>query len=318
MTARSPLYVDDNNDLVEMTAAQIVEVQERAIYHYGTSPTAVISQVSGSGALVDAMVDTRTKAGATSQNSSAFVAEGTTAEPATVTVSYDKINLAYTAAGSAIGETSDTGTTFPVYYDNSSGSILAMSLTDLQDTFLHPAIDLMISGTESANTAGTYTITDSATAATNYTNVSDTAVFINTIANASAYTAGGIPETLDQPTTVTSYFLHRRDAAASTPSQMPVVIDSANNLQEMSNSTIDTLIGNWLRKTAAHSGDGYKVTYASATSGGNTRGTAMIDTKLNGSGSYLTRQVSDDYRSQEMPNGSAATITTYNLRINKG
>ena len=99
---------------------------------------------------------------------------------------------------------------------------------------------------------------------------------------------------------------------------MPVVIDSANNLQEMSNSTIDTLIGNWLRKTAAHSGDGYKVTYASATSGGNTRGTAMIDTKLNGSGSYLTRQVSDDYRSQEMPNGSAATITTYNLRINKG
>ena len=317
MTARSPLYVDDNNDLVEMSAGQIVEVQQRAIYHYGTSPSAVLTQVSGSGAGMAAMSDTRLQAGAVSQSATAFVAEGTTAEPGTVTVSYDKITLAYTASGS-VGETSDTGTSFPVYYDNSSGSILAMSLTDLQDTFLHPAIDLMISGTESANTAGTYTITDSATAATNYTNVSDTAVFINTIANASAYTAGGIPETLDQPTTVTSYFLHRRDAAASTPSQMPVVIDSANNLQEMSNSTIDTLIGNWLRKTAAHSGDGYKVTYASATSGGNTRGTAMIDTKLNGSGSYLTRQVSDDYRSQEMPNGSAATITTYNLRINKG
>ena len=43
----------------------------------------------------------------------------------------------------------------------------------------------------------------------------------------------------------------------------------------------------------------------------------MLDTKLNGSGNYLTRQVSDDYRSQEMPNGSAATVTTYNLRINK-
>jgi hypothetical protein len=317
MTARTPLYVDDNNDLVEMSAGQIVEVQQRAIYHYGTSPSAVLTQVSGSGAGMAAMSDTRLQAGAVSQSATAFVAEGTTAEPGTVTVSYDKITLAYTASGS-VGETSDTGTSFPVYYDNSSGSILAMSLTDFQDTFLHPAIDLMISGTESANTAGTYTITNSATAATNYTNVSDTAVFINTIANASAYTAGGIPETLDQPTTVTSYFLHRRDAAASTPSQMPVVIDSANNLQEMSNSTIDTLIGNWLRKTAAHSGDGYKVTYASATSGGNTRGTAMIDTKLNGSGSYLTRQVSDDYRSQEMPNGSAATITTYNLRINKG
>ena len=97
-----------------------------------------------------------------------------------------------------------------------------------------------------------------------------------------------------------------------------IVIDGDNNLAQMSNSTIDTVIGNWLRKTAAHSGDGYKITYDAATSGGNTRGTAMLDTKLNGSGNYLTRQVSDDYRSQEMPNGSAATVTTYNLRIAKG
>jgi hypothetical protein len=54
-----------------------------------------------------------------------------------------------------------------------------------------------------------------------------------------------------------------------------------------------------------------------ATSGGNTRGTAMVDTRLNGAGNYQTRQVSDDYRSQEFPNGSAVTITTTNLRITK-
>ena len=318
MASRTPLYVDSNNDLKEMTAAEIVEVQERAIYHYGTNPTAVLTQVSGSGANVAAMSDTRLQAGATSQSSTAFVAEGSTAEPGTVTVSFDKINLAYTASGS-VGETSDTGTTFPVYYDNSTGSILAMTLGDMKDTFLHPAIDLMIASSESANTAGTYTITNSASAATNYTKVSsgDTPIFIDTRADASAYTAGGIPETLDQPTTITSYYLHRRDSTAATPSRMPVVIDGDNNLAQMSNSTIDTVIGNWLRKTAAHSGDGYKITYDAATSGGNTRGTAMLDTKLNGSGNYLTRQVSDDYRSQEMPNGSAATVTTYNLRINK-
>ena len=317
MASRTPLYVDSNNDLVEMTSAEIVEVQERAIYHYGTSPSAVITQVSSSGALIASMDDTRTQAGATSQSSTAFVAEGSTAEPSTVTVTFDKINLAYTASGS-VGETSDTGTTFPVYYDSSSASILAMSLTDMKDTFLHPAIDLMTVSAESANTAGTYTITNSSSAATNYTNVSTTPVFIDTRADASAYAAAGIPETLDQPTTITSYYLHKRDATASTPSRMPVVIDGDNNLLEMSNSTIDTVVGNWLRKTAAHSADGYKITYAAATSGGNTRGTAMVNTKLNGSGSYLTLQVSDDYRSQEMPNGSAATITTYNLRINKG
>ncbi len=50
---------------------------------------------------------------------------------------------------------------------------------------------------------------------------------------------------------------------------------------------------------------------------GNTRGTAMVDTKLDGSGVHRTLQVGDDYRAQEHPNGSAQTITTTALRINK-
>ena len=316
MASRTLLYLNDNNDLQEMTSAEMVEVQKRMIYAYGSNPTAVLTQVSGSGALVDSMDDTRLKAGATSQSTTAFVAEGSTAEPGTVTVSYDKINLAYTATGS-IDNDADDGTTFPVYYDSSSGNIIAMTLDDVKDTLLHPAIDLLISGTESSSTAGTYTITDSSTAATNYTNVSTTAVFVNTIADTSAYSSGGIPETLDQPSTVTSFSLHRRDASANTPSRMPVIINSNNDFQEMTISDVDVVLGDWLRFTAAHSADGYKITYNAATSGGNTRGTAMVDTKLNGSGNYQTRQVSDDYRSQEFPNGSAATVTTYNLRINK-
>ena len=316
MASRKMLYVNASNDLQEMTSAEMVEVQKRMIYAYGSDPTAVLTQVSGSGALVDSMDDTRLKAGATSQSTTAFVAEGSTAEPGTVTVSYDKINLAYTATGS-IDNDADDGTTFPVYYDSSSGNIIAMTLDDVKDTLHHPAIDLLISGTESSSTAGTYTITDSSTAATNYTNVSTTAVYANTIADTSAYTSGGIPETLDQPTTVTSFYLHRRDASANTPSRMPVVVNDQNDFQQMSVTTIDNILGDWLRYTAAHSADGYKITYNATTSGGNTRGTAMVDTRLNGSGNYQTRQVSDDYRSQEFPNGSAATITTYNLRINK-
>ena len=316
MAARKLLYYD-SGDLKEMTSAEMVEVQKRMIYAYGVSPTAVITQVSGSGALVAAMSDTRLKAGATSQSSTAFVAEGSTAEPGTVTVSYDKINLAYTATGS-ISNTADNGTTFPIYYDSDTGNVAAMSLADLKDTLLHDAIDLMISGTESASTAGTYTITNSSTAATNYTNVSTTAVFVNTIADTSAYAAAGIPETLDQPSTVTSFYLHRRDASANTPSRMPIVVAGSNDLQEMSTATIDDILGDWLRFTAGHSADGYKISYDAATSGGNTRGTAMVDTKLNGSGNYQTLQVSDDYRSQEFPNGTAVTVTTYNLRINKG
>ena len=44
----------------------------------------------------------------------------------------------------------------------------------------------------------------------------------------------------------------------------------------------------------------------------------MADTILTGSGDYQTRQVGgDDYRAQEFPNGSPATVTTYTLRVTK-
>ena len=43
----------------------------------------------------------------------------------------------------------------------------------------------------------------------------------------------------------------------------------------------------------------------------------MVDTRLNGSGNYQTRQVGDDYRAQEFPNGTPTTANTYNLRIIK-
>jgi len=312
MTARSPLWYNGGN-LQEMSAAEIVQWQAAAIYVYAQAPTSVLTVVSGSGSLA-AMSDTRKMAGASSTNVSAFVAEGSTAEPGTQTVSYDKVTQTLTTSG--IGQTADSSNiSYPVYYDG-SGNIQAMSLTDFRDTFITPAITLMVSGTESNNTGGTYTITTSSTAAAGYTNVSTTAVFVDTRANTGLYSAAGIPETLDQPQTITSYFLHRRNGADSTPDRNLLLINGDNDLQEGATATMKSLIGNWIRYDAANT-TGQKITYTMATSGGNTRGTAMVDTRLNGAGNYQTRQVGDDYRSQEFPNGSAATITTYNLRIAK-
>ena len=230
MASVSPLYYSGGN-LLEMSSGEITEWQQKAIYVYSQSPTAVITVVSSSGALIDSMDDTRTQAGTTSQSESAFVAEASTAEPSTVTVTYDKINLAYTASGD-IDNTSDTGTSFPVYYDSSAGAVRSMSLTDVLDTFVYPAVDKLINATESSDTGGTYTITNSSTAATNYTNVSTTPLYTNTIADTSAYSSGGIPETLDQPTTVTNYYVHRRDGADVTPARTPLYINGSNNLQE--------------------------------------------------------------------------------------
>jgi len=317
MAIRFPLYFSNGN-LNAMSGGEIEEYRQKAIFMYSQAPSAVLTVVSGSGALISAIDDTRTKAGAASQSASAFVYADSTAEPATVTVSYDKVNLAYTASGS-VGHTTDTGTSFPVYYDNDTGAIRAMNLTDFLDTFIYPAVITMSTSTESAATAGTYSVTTSATAASNYTKVSgdDTAIFTDTRADTSVYAAAGIPETLDQPSTITNYYLHRRDGSDNTPSRIPLYINSSNNLQEFSTGDINTLVGDWLRFTAAHDTSGYKISYNVGTSGnGSVRGSTMTDTKLDGSGLYAQLQVNiDDYRSQEFPNGTAQNISLYNLRI---
>ena len=314
MTARLPLWYNSGN-LQEMSAAEIVQWQAAAIFVYAQSPTSVLTVVSGSGSLA-AMSDTRKTAGATSTNASAFVAEGTTAEPGTATVAYDKVTQTLTTSG--VGQTADTGITFPVWWDNGNNVLQAMTLTDFKDTFVSPAIDLLVAGSESNNTGGTYTVTTSATAASGYTQVSSTAIFTDTRANTGAYSAAGIPESADQPTTITNYFLHRRDGADSTPDRNLLLLEGGSGgLIEGATATMKTLIGNWIRYDAANTG-GQKIIYTVATSGGSTRGSGMVDTRLNGAGNYQTRQVGDDYRSQEFPNGSAATITTYALRIAKG
>lgn len=312
MAVRNPVYVDGSNNLQEMTTAEVLEWTNQLCYLYSTDVSVTLSVVGSGGSLV-AMDDTRMQAGAVSNSSTSFPPETTTAEPSIVTVTYDKV----TKTNASVSPTTDTGITWPVYV-TAGNDLQAMSLTDIKDTFLHPAIDLLISGTESATTAGTYTITTSATPATNYTNVSATAIFSDTRADTTLYTAAGIPETLDQPITITSYYLHVRDGVDTAPTRSPVFITGTNDIQTYTEATIDGLFKEWIRETASESTDGYKITYAIGTSGsGNTRGTSMVNTKLDGAGLYQTLQVGDDYRAQEFPNGASQTISTYNLRINK-
>jgi hypothetical protein len=314
MTARSPLWYNSGN-LQEMTAAEIVQWQVAAIYVYASSPTVVLTINTGSAGNLAAINDTRLQAGAMSSNANAFVAESGTAEPSIVNVAYDRIHRARTTSG--VGQTADTAITFPVWYN--SGTIQAMTLTDFKDTFVSPAITLLVAASESNNTGGTYTIS-TATSVSGYTLISGTPVFTDTRANTGAYTAAGIPETLDQPTTITNYYLHRRNGADSTPSRNLLLAEGGTGgLIEGATATMKSLIGNWIRYDAANT-SGQKILYGMATSGaGNTRGSGIVDTRLNGAGFYQQKLINaNDYRSQEFPNGSAATIATYNLRIVKG
>jgi len=310
MAVRKPLYVDSGN-LREMDTTMVAQIVDQAVYQYSLSPSVALSVVSSGGSL-SAINDTRKQAGAQSTSASSFPSEGTTAEPSTVTVTYDKVTETRTAGS----PTSDTGKTWPVYY-NSSGQIQAMNLTDVKDTFLHPAIDLLASGSTGTQQGGTYHVSTS-TSVSGSTLVSSTAIFTDTRANTGAYSAGSIPETQDQPTTITNYYLQRIDGSQITYTE-PYFLDGSNNIKEYTTAAFDSLLQEWMQYTAVSSSDGYSLSYNIGTSGsGNTRGSGMVDTILDGSGNYQTRFVNaDDYRAQEFPNGSVTTAATYYLRINK-
>ena len=312
MAVRAPLKNNSGN-LQEMSTTEVNEIVDQIVYQYSLNPSVSLSVVGSSGTL-SAITDTRLQAGAQSTSASAFPSEATTAEPSVVTVTYDKIS----ETRASITPTADTGTTWPVYY-TSGGAIQAMSLTDVKDTFLHPAIDLLSSGSLTTQQAGTYHI-NANTSVTGSTEVSgsNTAVFVDTRANTGAYTSGSIPEALDQPTNITSYYL-QKITGSDTSYTLPMSLDGSNNLQVYPEATFESLIQEWIRYTAVSSTDGYSLSYNIGTSGsGNTRGSGIADTRLNGSGNYQTRFVNtDDYRAQEFPNGTATTIATYFLRINK-
>lgn len=318
MTARTPVYYN-GTDIQEMNATQINEWKRYIAYLYSTDPSVTVTVVASSGTLSPTMADTRLQAGAYSTAVSAFPAEATTAEPSIVTVNYDKVTgPTYNTALSATGDTNNVA--FPAYYDGSN--IVAMSLTDYVDTFIYPTISLMVSASESSYTNGTYTISTSASV-TNYTEVSgsSTPIFLDTRANTGAYSAAGIPETLDQPTTVTSYYLQRQTFARIFPSQALLLVDTSGNLNQVDltsdTSSFNAILKNDIRHYAAEDTAGNKISY-NINGAGNSRGSAMVDTRLNGSGNYQTLQVGlDDYRAQEFPDGSPTTISTYTFKITK-
>tara|TARA_Y100001963_G_C6682920_1_gene400733 strand:- start:165 stop:1031 length:867 start_codon:yes stop_codon:yes gene_type:complete len=287
------------------------------VFAYAGNPSVTLTVASGiaGGTLSSSFTDTRLSAGAVSTSTTAFPNESTTQEPQTVTVTYQRM----TQANADITPASDSGRLFPVYL-TSGGNIQAMNQTDMNDTFLHPAIDKLVSSfSDRENQGGTYTVGTSTTLS-NCTLVSSNPIFTDTRADVDAYTSGGIPETQDQPTTIQNYFLFQIDQGTepnlTQNNGCPLFINSDGNLQSFLLSDWQTILTDQIRETASESTNTHQISYNVNGSGTN-RGSAMANTILDGSGNYQTRQVSDDYRAQEFPNGSATTAATHNFKITK-
>ena len=192
MAVRAPLYYDAGN-LKEMSSGEVDQIITQAIYQYSIAPSVVLTVVS-SGGTVGSITDTRQQAGAMSTHNSSFPSEATTAEPSTVTITYDKIEQTVTS-GSA---PSDSGKTWPVY-KTAGGDIHAMTLQDVKDTFIHPAINKLVAATTTTEQGGTYHINGSNSVAGS-TLVDATPIFVNTQADTAAYTgnAAGLGQNFDK------------------------------------------------------------------------------------------------------------------------
>lgn len=309
MTVRNPL-VYNGSQLQEMKSSDLSNIYELAAYYYAQSP-AVSLTVVGSGGNLTSIDDTRLQAGASSTSSSGYPSEATTAEPSLVTVSYQRITQSFAAAPIT---TSDTGKTFPIYWNGTQ--VQAMTEQDFIDTFIQPTIDVLALGSTTSKQAGTYFIstTDSVAGATL---VSSTPIFSDTRADTTLYTADQIEETLDQPQTVTNYYLQFIHGAVPTYNP-PLYIDASNNLKQYSAAEIGALFQEYINNAVINSTSGYKIRY-NIDGSGTARGSAIVNTQLTGgSGNYQTRFVSSsDYRAQEFPDGTPTTVNTYTFKIEK-
>jgi hypothetical protein len=301
MAIRTPLKIDSTN-LKEMSSTDTGNIISRMVYLYMTDPSVTLSYVANNGSLAS-MNDTRTQASAATSHSSSFQTAGAVS---TVTVSNDKINET-TASLSAPADTNNIR--FPVY--NDSGNIKAMTLTDMYESFVSLASN---GASELIPAAQPYKIHTSATAPSGYTQVSATPIFVDTIANVSAYTAGGIPETRDQPTTSTNYYLHKNNGTAVT-APTPLYIDSNQNLKEYTAAEFDAVLKEVIRYTSVNLSSNTLRFFIDGA--GTTCGTGIANTKLNGSGAQQQVQVGDDYRSQRFPNGTAVVVNTYYLKARR-
>ena len=311
MAVRTPLYFVSGN-IREMDAGMITDLQNLAIYQYAQNPSVTLS-VSGSGGNLTSINDTRLQAGSGLTNPSTFPSEAATPEPNTVTVAYQRVLK--TAA--TVTATVDTGKTFPLYY-NVSGNLQHMNATDFIDTFIAPAITTLTSGSTTTSQSGTYLVSTS-TSVAGASLVSATPIFTDTRADTTLYSAGGIPEDLDQPQTITNYYLHQIEGATEpTLTIFPLYADSNNNIKEYSQAEIASILSDYIRREAATSVLGNSVDY-NFDGTGTARGSSIANTILvGGAGNYSTFQAgADDYRAQEFPDGSPSTANTYIFKINK-
>lgn len=307
MAVRRPVKWNGSG-FVDLTSAEMTAIQNEIIRLHATDVPQVLLVTPNSILNLNAMYDTREIAGTGVTGTSSAPTEAETPDVTTTQVTWQKISRQYE---SVLNPTYD-GYSYPLY--RTSGGLQAMSETDMYDTFIDPVLTILTGTDNGYQTAGTYTISTDQYGAGGFSLATMGKVFEDTKANVALYTSDGLFETQDQPTTVTSYWLHRYPRANEAAFSRYIGYElGSTDAKYIPKTSMQTQLQRLIRYHASQEID-YQISTTTPT-GGTARGSAILDTR-NTSSEYLTRLVSeDDYRAQEVPRGPTTTINTYRLYI---
>jgi hypothetical protein len=336
LAQRIPLYVDDDDNLHELTTAGQQEIIDYTIWAWQQDRNLVLT-VGGNlpdpvGNL-NSMTSSRLAPGAAAVNDTKVggaPTEEDTPDIATLTTTYDRINQTVIPAIEPAAASSSIGN--PVYY-NDSGEIQAMTNQDVYDTFIYPAIDKIRNG----YAAGGYYYVSTAQTLNGSTQIGG----VNYIFRDEYYTPGQITEDnipfanpAASVTTVNeTYWLQYKDHPSVSHKKL-VRITPNGDLQRYNEGEGTayggqpgledwTIIAQSYMRKAIKDHAGYQIRYEIYESGqgptSTNMGSGIVDTRLSGTSAegYLTREDTtlDYYYSQEVPNGIPLAHKTYFLKL---
>lgn len=318
MAVVRPVYLNNGN-VQQMDDTMFGLLKDVFRHQFQQASPISLSVVSSGGTLSGLPItDTRMISGTQANNNSRFPTESETGEPTAISVSYSRLNQTVDTAPTL---TTDDGKRYFSYIDDNN-DIRAMTHGDMLDTLVRPVIDELVLGSNTSTQAGTYFIDTTSSLGANQQLVSSTPIFVDTRADLSQYVASAIPSatnaTLDLNQTITNYYLKKNTMSTPSLSVLPLFLRGDNDIQEFTSANVVNIANELMKIETINSTGGYKIRYNIGGSGQN-KGSGMTDTRLTGgTGNYTQRFVhGDDYRAQEFPDGTATTINSYFLKIQK-
>jgi len=311
MAVRTPVYFD-GTDIKQMSTAQVEKIYRKVKYLYSASTPITLDYVASGGNL-GGLIDTRKQAGTYTTHPSVYA----TPSSPTSTISVTEDHVSETRATATYSVVDSNNRKFPCFLDGSN-DVQAMTDSDFIDTFIKPALQTYLTtDTTSDSFGGIYHI-QSASSYSGSTLVNATPIFVDTRANSGAY-SGVIPYTQDQPTNITSYYLHKKnDTDSLSEYDIPLhVYDGTGDAYTPDSATFNEVLQNMVRYCATFV-DSCRISYALVNDSDTVytkRGTGMVNTILNSQTVGIYFAGADDYRTQYYPSGTAITANTYYLGL---